>query len=513
MTSCFFDGGSLVAADEQAKAPLQLQIEPKPKGIVFAVAFSKDNERLALACEDKAVAVHDAKTGKLLTRLEGHKERVWTAAFSPDGQTLASCSGEYATPKDAGMVKLWDLKTGKEKASLTGHKGLVFHVAFSPDGKTLVSCGWDTTVRLWDVATGKEKTTLHDHLGPVRTVVFAPDGKTFATASFDGTVRFWDAATAKLQKTLDAHNTGVQCLAFSPDGKHLATVARPTGGPADSEIALWDLTSDKEPARLSGNRAHILSLDFSPNGKMLASGGGSFRQFGDVKLFEVASGRDRAKLKDHKEWVECVKFSPDGQLLISAGGFTAGVPGQIEIHRLADLSEKKGGGPADLGADQVKVLWDTLAEVDAAKAYQAALSLAASPKSAVPLLRDRLKPAAPVDAKRLDKLVADLDHDSFQERERATEELERLRDQAGPALRKALQRDPSAEVKGRATRLLKQIEIPNVAPDLLREVRAIEVLEMIGTPEALDVLKVMAKGDPEARSTWEAQGSVKRLMK
>src|SRR5438105_3775597 len=148
-----------VAADEEAKSGSHIQIAPPPKSVIFAAVFSKDGRQIALACEDKVVTVHDATTGKLLFRLEGHSERVWTAAFSPDGATLASCSGEYSRPEAGGAVKLWDLKTGKEKASLTGHRGLVFHVAFSPDGKTLLSAGWDGAVKLWDVTTGQEKAT------------------------------------------------------------------------------------------------------------------------------------------------------------------------------------------------------------------------------------------------------------------------------------------------------------------------------------------------------------------
>src|SRR5713226_9188342 len=82
-----------IAADERAKSDPSIQITPPPKSVIFAATFSKDGRQIALACEDKVVMTHDAATGKLLLRLEGHSERVWTAAFSPDGATLASCSG------------------------------------------------------------------------------------------------------------------------------------------------------------------------------------------------------------------------------------------------------------------------------------------------------------------------------------------------------------------------------------------------------------------------------------
>jgi len=72
-----------------------------------------------------------------------------SVAFSPDGKTLASGSGED--------IQLWDVATGKEQATLQeGHNGYVRSVAYSPDGKTLASGSDDMTIKLWDVATGKE---------------------------------------------------------------------------------------------------------------------------------------------------------------------------------------------------------------------------------------------------------------------------------------------------------------------------------------------------------------------
>ncbi|MEO0431304.1 MAG: hypothetical protein AAF151_06375, partial [Cyanobacteria bacterium J06656_5] len=39
-------------------------------------------------------------------------------------------------------------------ATLNGHENLVWSVAFSPDGQTLASGSSDNTIRIWDVATG-----------------------------------------------------------------------------------------------------------------------------------------------------------------------------------------------------------------------------------------------------------------------------------------------------------------------------------------------------------------------
>ena len=122
--------------------------------------------------------------------LVGHADAVWSVAFSPDGQRLASGSLDRT-------VKIWDSATGKELFTLKGHAGWVTSVAFSPDGQRLASASSDQTVKLWDSATGKELLALKGHAGPVSSVAFSPNGQRLASASNDQTVKIWDSATGK----------------------------------------------------------------------------------------------------------------------------------------------------------------------------------------------------------------------------------------------------------------------------------------------------------------------------
>jgi HEAT repeat protein len=127
------------------------------------------------------------------------------------------------------------------------------------------------------------------------------------------------------------------------------------------------------------------------------------------------------------------------------------------------------------------------------------------------LLQARLAPAKPADPKRVARLIAVLDDGQFRVREEATKELTELGDQARAVLRKALAGNPTVEAKQRLVRLLERVEIPLPPSELLRQVRAVEVLERVGTPEARELLRRLASGAPEARLTREATATLARL--
>jgi WD40 repeat protein len=70
---------------------------------------------------------------------------------SPDGTAVATATGIGAKP----AVLLWDTASGKLHAALQGHARDISSLAFSPDGRTLASGSGDTTVLLWDVPKAK----------------------------------------------------------------------------------------------------------------------------------------------------------------------------------------------------------------------------------------------------------------------------------------------------------------------------------------------------------------------
>jgi hypothetical protein len=140
-------------------------------------------------------------------------------------------------------------------------------------------------------------------------------------------------------------------------------------------------------------------------------------------------------------------------------------------------------------------------------AYRAMRILYQVPRQAARLLQKHLVPVPVPDAQLLSRFLQDLDGDRFAQRERAFRHLENLGDAAEPALRKTLEGKPSLELRRRVEQLLKKLD----GPDRVWKLRAVEVLEHLGTPEARRALEALARGAPEAWLTREAQGAIGRL--
>jgi hypothetical protein len=106
-----------------------------------------------------------------------------------------------------------------------------------------------------------------------------------------------------------------------------------------------------------------------------------------------------------------------------------------------------------------------------------------------------------------------LDSDVFTVRDKATKELRKLGELAEPAYRKALAARPALEMSRRLQELLDDVGQQQWRPSAedLRQLRAIEALERIGTPEARRLLETLASGANGARQTREARAALQRL--
>ncbi|KAF3310081.1 hypothetical protein TWF173_010092 [Orbilia oligospora] len=240
--------------------------------------------------------------GLQLQTLEGHKGGVSSAVFSPDSKLLASVSEHDET------IKLWDTVSGWNIYTLEVPK--VMSAAFSPDGEKLAS--GSLRISIWNVASGELMQTMspdHGQHGFVSSLAYSPDGRQLASGSTSGTIGFWDANSGVLLRPFIDYGIYITCVTFSPNSKLLASVSH-------GDIAqLWDVNAGTLLQTFYGHSDGVTSVIFSASGTSLATGSCD----STIKFWDVDSGAVIQTLHQPKRLnINSISLSPDGRGLISA---------------------------------------------------------------------------------------------------------------------------------------------------------------------------------------------------
>jgi serine/threonine protein kinase/WD40 repeat protein len=139
--------------------------------------FSGDGNALAVFRQGDRVELWNVPTWSVRTDFLIDTPLRFGVSLSMDGRLLATTSDQVDN-----AIRLWDTQTGQLLGSCTGHKQGVWSIAFSPSGKTLATASDDSTVRLWNVATQQELLSIHRLGSTLRNLVFSSDEQVLAGA-------------------------------------------------------------------------------------------------------------------------------------------------------------------------------------------------------------------------------------------------------------------------------------------------------------------------------------------
>ncbi|MBY0524842.1 MAG: WD40 repeat domain-containing protein [Gemmataceae bacterium] len=471
----------------------------QPAGDLQALAVSNDGRTVALSDVYHSVSLWDVPSGKQRLRLTGLEVAPQTMAFALDGALLAT-GGSSET-----VVRLWKVATGEAVRELHGHNHGVRQLWFAADGRSLLAVDSVGVVHRWDAGADKE---IEQHwLKRGTTISISADARRALMVNFNQKTRVneWrlvDVVSGKTLVDLPADVGGT----LLPDGQQIAAF----GPGAEKSLRLWsagtgrllrriNTTLNEPPANERPSGGSFLAI--TPDGRSIAGAQGTRT----ARLWEAATGLERLRLAGHATPIRSASLSPDGRMLVTSGGDATVL--------VWDLFSQQGAAPKQPLPADLETHWNSLMGTDGRRAFASVCLLARSPAQSVPYLKERLKPLAPADPQVVARLLADLDSKDFTARQKASDELEKLGDLAEDALRKAMDGKPALEISQRIEKLLDKLESQQLTADQMRALRAIEVLELIATPEARQVIESVAKGAPGARLTREARAALGRIAR
>jgi WD40 repeat protein len=522
-------GGSRIAILDTATGK-RINPSPASESHIHQVVHSPDGKVLAVwrGWPDQMIELWDTAKGRKVAILRPKNARFDAMAFSPDGNNLTTSEGNFIQENLQWIICHWDVQTGKRKKEFPRNGGWIDSLFYSPDGKTLGYLDFQPRGNAFvflDAASGTERGRIPALNFPDRNrnPQLSADGRVLAWGAPNRTivegrqrkllqeyaVGLWDTKTGKLLRAFGDRNSGSDILpAFSPDGR---TLARPgkDRSQIESDIVLWETTTGKERLRIVRNDGKVRQITFSPNGRLLAS---VYWQATipdwDVHVWDAWTGKEVGQLTGHRGEIRTFSFAPDGKTLASSGGENT-----ILIWDVTRLLPATKLVAAKLSREELTRCWDDLAGTDATRAYATIAELARHPDQAENLLKEKLASHSGMDLERLARLIANLDSDDFKTRESASKELANHGRLAEGGLRKALDENPSPELKRRIQSLLDRLDPKQDDPEQIRLLRAIEVLERLGTPKAHRLLQKLTRGASIPDVAREAQASLERLSK
>ncbi|KAK4531520.1 hypothetical protein CCYA_CCYA08G2377 [Cyanidiococcus yangmingshanensis] len=203
---------------------------PAGGGDVYTVGVHPAETHVLSGGYDKALHLHDIRTGQIVRTFIGHQAAVTRAVFNPYGNLIVSGS------KDS-TIKFWDIASGVCVRTFSFHFGEVTSVELNSLGTLLLSSSKDNSNRLWDLRASRPIRRFKGHQNTSKNFIrasFGPNELLVVGGSEDGYIYIWDVESATLiQKLAACHRGPVFSAVWSQQQSLLASCGN------DGDARLW----------------------------------------------------------------------------------------------------------------------------------------------------------------------------------------------------------------------------------------------------------------------------------
>jgi hypothetical protein len=296
-----------------------------------------------------------------------------------------------------------------------------------------------------------------------------------------------------------APEESVPGLSFSADGWQLAVLQ------SNDDITIHDAITGAAVRHCTGaDPAIIHAISLSPDGRLLAAGApGELRQGPDaVYVWDVADERLVARRPTGGGGVCSVAFTHDGTRLV-----TGLWDGTALVWPTAQWVTRRPERVAT-SARRLEQAWDALGRPDV-EGYNAVSYFQEHPAKALAFVERRLTPVRQPTTRFLRQLLIDLGDHRPDVRSAAQQKLAAVPADLGPLLR-SLAAEVYPERPPDCLPVLYRQPWYQRSPAGLRQVRAVQILDRIGGPQAQTILQRMAAGWQAAAPTRYSACALRR---
>ncbi len=316
---------------------------------VLGFTISQDARRAFAACVDGSLYAVDLESGLTEPFETHHTSYASGCAFLPDGETVVSAGYD-------GCLLWHDIRTKRSWRRLKAHNFWSWQMALSPDGQRIASVtgqyipgGWkyepagesEPSVKVFDAASG-ELIAAYQHTPPVLSCAFSPDGSHLAAANMMGEVRIWNLGSGSGSHpvaqwtspdftswgSIKTHHYcgGIYGLAFSPDSSALlccgmGAMGDPMAGNGKMTWQRWAWQRGERIDQIKDGQhgAGLMeSVHWHPDGAHFIMAGRQAQGTWNAAVFSASDGNLLTSL-DTKKRITHACFSAGGNTLVVAG--------------------------------------------------------------------------------------------------------------------------------------------------------------------------------------------------